>query len=232
MAVLFDSNVDDIAFAVEAPIQELITARAFAMSGSNKPVCKLFLAHRCEKGDRCHFRHARNDRTVVCKHWLRGLCKKDDSCEFLHEYDLNRMPICHFFTTYGVCSNEDCPFLHVKAEDRQKMCSWFARGFCKNGPNCPRRHLKLQACPDYLAGFCIKGPACTLGHPKFEVTTDNGTNLPRSVVCARCGNSGHIAANCPEAVSVPGGPAPYGGGGGEFGQVRLVLSTWYTVQSM
>jgi hypothetical protein len=38
---------------------------------------------------------------VVCKHWLRGLCKKGDNCEFLHEYDLSKMPPCHFFINYG-----------------------------------------------------------------------------------------------------------------------------------
>jgi len=115
------------------------------------------------------WRHSRGEKSVVCKHWLRGLCKKNDECEFLHEYDLSKMPPCHFYINFGKCSNPDCLFLHLKNEERVKDCPWYGRGFCKHGPNCRNRHVRKQACGKYLAGFCPDGPNCELGHPKYEL---------------------------------------------------------------
>jgi len=115
------------------------------------------------------WRHSRGEKSVVCKHWLRGLCKKNDECEFLHEYDLSKMPPCHFYINFGKCSNPDCLFLHLKNEERVKDCPWYNRGFCKHGPNCRNRHVRKQACGKYLAGFCPDGPNCLLGHPKYEL---------------------------------------------------------------
>jgi len=151
---------------------------------------------------------------VVCKHWLRGLCKKgNDQCEFLHEYDLTKMPPCHFFINFGKCSNPECPFLHVKPEDRAKDCAWYARGFCKHGPNCRNRHVRAVACGKYLAGFCPDGPNCTSGHPKYELpvedtmVTKDGTVVTAKrtpLMCTRCGNLGHTSSYCRNSKDADG----------------------------
>uniref|UniRef100_A0ACD5YQU3 Uncharacterized protein n=2 Tax=Avena sativa TaxID=4498 RepID=A0ACD5YQU3_AVESA len=65
---------------------------------------------------------------------------KGDSCEFLHQFDQDRMPVCHFFRSYGSCRERDCVFKH-NAED-VKECSMYNMGFCPNGPRCQYRHVK------------------------------------------------------------------------------------------
>ena len=58
---------------------------------------------------------------------------------------MSKMPICHFYSSYGVCSNnEDCPFRHVDPEQNQTDCPWYARGFCKHGPKCRNKHVLLK----------------------------------------------------------------------------------------
>lgn len=142
------------------------------MSGE---LCRLFLRGGCPRGAACPQKHAftatprrRAEKSIVCKHWLRGLCKKGDSCEFLHQYDLKRMPECHFFSTYGECSNPECLYLHIDPNSKVKQCQWYARGFCKHGAECRGRHVRNTACPQYLSGFCPFGPECQFGHPKYE----------------------------------------------------------------
>jgi len=127
-------------------------------------------------------RHARGDKAVVCKHWLRGLCKKGDMCEFLHEYDLQRMPVCYFFSKYGECSNPDCVYRHISAEESMKECPWYNRGFCKHGPNCRNKHVKKIACENYLTGFCPDGPNCKFGHPKYEIPKEEEPQTPTPTV--------------------------------------------------
>jgi len=115
------------------------------------------------------FRRSVATKSVVCKHWLRGLCKKDTECEFLHIYDMQRMPICHFFSTYGVCNNPECLFLHLDKDTQVQDCPWYARGFCKHGKDCKKKHTRIQTCKNYLLGFCPDGPNCQYGHPKYEL---------------------------------------------------------------
>lgn len=70
--------------------------------GQSTDLCRFFFSGTgCNKGARCQFRHARNDRLIVCKHWLRGLCKKGEYCEYLHEFDMSKMPECYFFSKFG-----------------------------------------------------------------------------------------------------------------------------------
>jgi cleavage and polyadenylation specificity factor subunit 4 len=66
-------------------------------------------------------RSSRGSRQTVCLYWLRALCMKGDSCEFLHQYDLERMPVCHFFRSYGVCREQDCLYKHIS--EPVKECS-------------------------------------------------------------------------------------------------------------
>ncbi|KAK1615102.1 hypothetical protein QYE76_020619 [Lolium multiflorum] len=86
----------------------------------------------------------RNDqgpvRRTVCKYWLKGLCMRGESCGYLHQYDLDRMPVCHFFRADGYCDKLDCIFKH-NAEDA-KECTMYNMGFCPNGPCCRLRHVK------------------------------------------------------------------------------------------
>ena len=55
-------------------------------------------------------------------HWLRDLCKKGDQCEFLHEYNLKKMPECHFFATFGACRARARP-ARVNAPARGRLTS-------------------------------------------------------------------------------------------------------------
>lgn len=128
-----------------------------------------FSSNGCTRGDRCQWRHARNDRLIVCKHYLRGLCKKQDLCDYLHSVDYGRMPECFFYSKYGECSNAECPYRHVDPEKKKNECPYYARGFCRHGPKCRHRHVKKVACPNYLAGFCKDGPDCVFGHARFEI---------------------------------------------------------------
>jgi cleavage and polyadenylation specificity factor subunit 4 len=42
----------------------------------------------------------------VCDNRLRNLCKKGEDCEFLHKYNLKKMPVCFFFSKYGMLGRE------------------------------------------------------------------------------------------------------------------------------
>lgn len=161
----------------------------------NGEICKFFLKGNCNR-DNCDFRHTRGEKAVVCKHWLRGLCKKDKLCEFLHEYDLSKMPICHFYSTYGTCSNEECPYRHVNADEQQTDCAWYARGFCKHGPKCRHRHIKKEACIRYLTGFCPNGPDCEFGHPKLKLPEESSDTRQYRWICRICNEVGHRDFEC------------------------------------
>ena len=89
-------------------------------------------------------------------------------CEYLHQYDMTRMPLCHFFVE-GHCTKDDCQFLHIRPEDSAADCPWYARGFCKHGPKCRKRHTRKELCGSYMAGFCPKGPR-TLPPPRAPMT--------------------------------------------------------------
>jgi len=200
MASIFNkSDLQGLQFSIEIPIYEHVAIRRANARDLTKELCKFFQKGTCMKGDQCPYRHSRGEKSVVCKHWLRGLCKKNDACEFLHEYDLSKMPPCHFFINFGKCSNPECPFLHVNPEDQQKDCPWYKRGFCKNGPNCRYRHIHGEMCPRYLAGFCIDGLLCKLAHPKYDLPDEDETldRTARPMLCLRCGSAGHFAARCP-----------------------------------
>ena len=83
----------DLSKASQATNDELATTAALE-------VCRDWLSRgECRRGAACPYRHSNSDK--VCKHWLRDLCKKGDQCEFLHEYNLKKMPECHFFSTFG-----------------------------------------------------------------------------------------------------------------------------------
>ncbi|KAJ2780372.1 Cleavage and polyadenylation specificity factor subunit 4 [Coemansia interrupta] len=149
-------------------------------------VCNYFLKGHCYKGTACIYRHLTREeserfqsssRTVVCKHWIRGLCKMGDMCEFLHEYNLKKMPECHFFSENGMCTNgEECFYQHINPESRVKECPWYARGFCKHGAGCRSRHVRRVICPNYRFGFCPKGPACNDEHPRFDLPVATAAN--------------------------------------------------------
>jgi cleavage and polyadenylation specificity factor subunit 4 len=167
-------------------------------------ICKFFLKGSCSKGTQCPYRHNRTEKSVVCKHWLRGLCKKGDTCEFLHQYDLSKMPECYFYSKFGECSNPECMYLHINPDDKIRECPWYVRGFCRSGPKCRFKHVKkTTVCENYLIGFCPLGPNCKFGHPKWEIPKEESQSKQASasrtsVVCHKCGQIGHKAAQCPK----------------------------------
>ncbi|KAI0559214.1 Zinc finger CCCH-type domain containing protein [Gracilaria domingensis] len=140
-------------------------------SGTYTDLCKDFFSnHGCTRGERCAWRHARNDRLIVCKHYLRGLCKKQDMCDYLHSVDYGRMPECYFYSKFQECSNAECFYRHVDPDKKKKNeCPYYIRGFCRHGPKCRHRHVQRVACGNYLAGFCKNGPDCVFGHARFEI---------------------------------------------------------------
>lgn len=69
---------------------------------SQASLCEFYLKGSCVHGSICPYRHSRQGATIVCKHWIRHLCKKGDDCEYLHEYDMSKMPECHFFSKFGL----------------------------------------------------------------------------------------------------------------------------------
>jgi len=198
---------DSMSFTIDRVIAVETAKRKLRMQESFT-ICKFWLAgQKCndKEMDKCRYRHARGEKTVVCKHWLRGLCKKSEDCEFLHVYDMAKMPPCHFYNTFGQCSNPECLFLHLNLADQVKECPWYARGFCKHGKKCRNKHKRRRGCQNYILGFCIDGPKCPLGHPKYELPTTSATNLFRSrrplrplseVTCFKCGKQGHYANAC------------------------------------
>lgn len=195
--------VDDMMFDVEIALESQVGTLPLPFKGMDKSgaaVCTLFLKGSCLRGDICPFRHVKGDRTVVCKHWLRGLCKKGDLCEFLHEYDMSKMPECHFYTKYRACSNKECPFLHIDPDSRIKDCPWYDRGFCRHGPNCRYRHTRRLLCINYLCGFCPDGPNCNFAHPRFDLPLSNDGNVAKKgfVTCHHCNEPGHKVYQCPK----------------------------------
>ncbi|KAJ1477985.1 hypothetical protein T484DRAFT_1819205 [Baffinella frigidus] len=131
-----------LVFEIEQPIEELETKE------------DLTVGDRVGKPQMCPW-HQRKPRTDVCKHWLRSQCKKGDDCDYLHQYDMKRMPLCHFFAD-GSCTKDDCQFLHIRPEDKVIECPWYARGFCKHGPKCRKKHARKELCGSFMAGFCPK----------------------------------------------------------------------------
>ena len=73
---------------------------------SQSSLCEFYRRGSCVRGGNCPYRHSKPGASIVCKHWIRHLCKKGDDCEYLHEYDMSKMPECHFFTKFG----ESFPF--------------------------------------------------------------------------------------------------------------------------
>ena len=106
------------------------------------------------------------------------------------------MPICHFYSTYGTCSNEECSYRHVNADEQQTDCAWYARGFCKHGPKCRHRHIKKEACIRYLTGFCPNGPDCEFGHPKFKLPEESTDTRQHKWICRICNQIGHRDFEC------------------------------------
>ena len=144
------------------------------MDKSSAMVCTIFTKGKEDKGscpleDFCPYRHLRPGRGTVCKHWLRGLCKLADKCEYLHQYDMTKMPECHFFSNDNVCINKECTFLHIDPASKMKDCPWYDRGFCYHGPSCRKRHVHRVLCMDYMAGFCQDGPQCKFVHARIEL---------------------------------------------------------------
>lgn len=162
----------EVSFRLEEVLNQQLGEKLFAgMDKTGADTCKFFMKGNCNKRN-CPFRHSRAQQqrsTVVCKHWMRGLCKKGDVCEFLHEFDMTKMPECHFYSQYRECSNDDCQYLHIDPDAKVNDCSWYRRGFCKRGAECRHRHNKKVMCLNYLSGFCPNGPDCNLAHPKWEV---------------------------------------------------------------
>eukprot|EP00823_Brevimastigomonas_motovehiculus_P008538 TRINITY_DN784_c0_g2_i2.p1 TRINITY_DN784_c0_g2~~TRINITY_DN784_c0_g2_i2.p1 ORF type:complete len:304 (+),score=26.25 TRINITY_DN784_c0_g2_i2:44-955(+) len=220
--LLSSADIKESTFSIDASIEEGMKRRHDVVDSVTANLCANFQKGTCMNGSKCPFRHVRSEKNTVCKHWLRGLCKKQDTCEFLHEYDLTKMPLCHFFATFGKCNNVDCLFLHVKEDEKSKECPWYSRGFCKAGPSCKYMHVQKQACPQYLAGFCSEGPNCRLGHPKHEISLDDtettfgnrGSGGFKHVICLKCGGANHLASACPLIPNVPFVRST--GGGGSF----------------
>jgi len=196
------ANVTNIRFDLEYALEQQLGALPLPFPGMDKSgaaVCDFFIVSTCSKGTACPFRHVKENRTVVCKHWLRGLCKKGDQCEFLHEYDMSKMPECHFYARFTDCSNKDCPFLHIDPESKIKDCPWYDRGFCRHGPSCRHRHTRRVMCINYMSGFCPEGPECKFMHPQFELPSiETGAQQKKSsMVCHYCQEPGHKLIHCP-----------------------------------
>lgn len=156
-------------FEVENGLDETRRLDESAPGVSTDPCPHFFSASGCTRGERCQWRHGRNEHAIVCKHYLRGLCKKQDMCDYLHSVDHSRMPECFFFSKHGECRSEDCVYRHVDGDGRRNECAYYARGFCRHGPRCRHQHVKRVACPNYLAGFCKDGPDCLFGHARLEI---------------------------------------------------------------
>ena len=134
-------------------------------------MCKDWLrSGNCSRGANCPYRHSNSDK--VCKHWLRDLCKKGDQCEFLHEYNLRKMPECHFYTTFGTVSAAAAAAVAAAATGANSpgsnrtcarpVCRGIAAaGHCNNGDECKYLHVDPEArrrpCPWYERGFCKNG---------------------------------------------------------------------------
>lgn len=232
MARLIDpAQLSALTFHVETILNTALSTRHMKQrysdeaAGHHIPICAAYVQGTCDKGINCLQRHSRGHKDeFVCKHWLRGLCKKAELCEFLHEYDLSKMPPCHFYITYGACSNEDCPFLHISARHDDEDCPQYTlQGFCAKGVHCVYKHERKVLCADYLTGFCMDGPNCTKGHhtkwllpaqsdmPNYEHLQaaaaraygerTHGRGIARvdinQIECNRCHELGHLAAQCP-----------------------------------
>ncbi|KAJ1909635.1 RNA-binding component of cleavage and polyadenylation factor [Tieghemiomyces parasiticus] len=142
--------------------------------GTDAGICRFYAKGHCHKGNSCQYQHSKGGKSIVCKHWIRGLCKKGDQCDFLHNFNLAKMPECHFFTEYGVCyAGASCLFIHVDPNAVKAECPWYARGFCKHGPKCRRLHVRRAACQNYITGFCPLGPDCPNAHPRHDLPMPN-----------------------------------------------------------
>ena len=162
-----------------------LDARAPPNPSSALEVCRDWLARgECRRGNACPYRHNNSDK--VCKHWLRDLCKKGDQCEFLHEYNLKKMPECHFFALNGALwpgrARRGATFrLTSRRRVACKGAQGTRTGTCNNGDECKYLHIdpasKVKVCAWYARGFCKNGTQ-TRGHARPTSTPSHVRRPP------------------------------------------------------
>ncbi|XP_047078675.1 zinc finger CCCH domain-containing protein 45-like [Lolium rigidum] len=137
--LLMEFDDSDLVFDFEADLQDAGSDSSVVVGAASASNASLDPAAAGQHHDQGPVRR------TVCKYWLKGLCMKGQSCGYLHQYDLDRMPVCHFFRADGYCDKLDCIFKH-NAEDA-KECTMYNMGFCPNGPCCRLRHVKKPGPP-------------------------------------------------------------------------------------
>jgi cleavage and polyadenylation specificity factor subunit 4 len=98
---MLELNEDSLTFDFEQYLPESNKTERKKEATDEKRICRAFqVKGHCRKGEKCPFIHTR-EKQILCKHWIKGLCKLGDACLYLHEYDLDKMPVCYFFSTHG-----------------------------------------------------------------------------------------------------------------------------------
>ena len=93
-----------------------------------------------------------------------------DMCEYLHQYDMKRMPLCHFFAE-GQCTKEDCQFLHIRPEDKIVECPWST-----SSSTSPSLLLNLSLPPTHFFSGFYQCRSCSLEKYLYQFSSTSVTS--------------------------------------------------------
>ncbi|KAL0221276.1 hypothetical protein RCL1_001130 [Eukaryota sp. TZLM3-RCL] len=167
-------------------------------------VCKHWLRGLCKKGDECEYLHQQDiDKMPECQFYGKyGECHNLE-CEFRHVNPEDKMTDCPHYAR-GFCKNgPKCRHKHV----RTQPCELFLAGFCPKGSACPNGHPKFELplethdhppADPYGAAPHRGRISCHICQgPHKANNCPNRSQMPKTIVCFRCGDPSHKANACP-----------------------------------
>ena len=173
-------------------------------------VCKHWLRGLCKKQDSCEFLHEFDaSKMPQCHFFINfGQCSNPD-CQFLHVSKAEKVHECHSYTHKGFCiKGPNCNNRHIK----KIMCPDYLTGFCIKGSACelshPKFHLVDPSADADAEERQLNQGDNSAAFDQFNYDTERAVTRDRrpqrsrnDIVCNRCGQTGHIAAECPNETN-------------------------------
>ena len=123
-----------------------------------------------------------------------------DQCEFLHEFNLRRMPDCHWLLKFGYCSaGDECLYYHPHTKKR--ICEDYARGFCYYGACLRSNYVRIRSLTSTLQR--IVKVRLALGDTSLRPSARSTppASAPRARIARRATRSPDLP--CPKPIGPP-----------------------------